>query len=63
MSNIYSGTALMDSDGEIIDHFTQWDRNKDVYIDAGDVSVEPVFHFANKKQQNGSRSTVGTCEW
>ena len=51
MSNIYSGTALMDSDGEIIDHFTQWDRNKDVYIDAGDISVEPVFHFANKNSK------------
>ena len=52
MSNIYSGATLMDSDGEIIDHFTQWDLNYPVYIDAGGLTTAPMFHFANKNCKN-----------
>lgn len=49
---IYNGTALMDSDGEIIEHFTQWDLNYPVFVDAGGLTNAPMFHFANSNSKN-----------
>lgn len=48
---IYNGTALMDSDGEIIEHFTQWDLNYPVFVDAGGLTNAPMFHFANSNSK------------
>ena len=41
-----------DSDGKLLDHYTQWDTGQDIYVRGADMSSLPFFHFTNAKHQN-----------
>lgn len=41
----------LDSLGNSIDYFTQWDVNQTIYIDDWDYDFTPIFHFCNTKSK------------
>lgn len=51
--------SLLDDEERIINYFTQWDINQDIYIDKGNVATCPWFHFANDnmKEALGAEAT------
>lgn len=46
-----SDIVCYDSDGKVFNHFTQWDRNRNIIIRGADVTTVPVLHFYNKNSK------------
>lgn len=37
--------TCVDSNGEVIENFTQWDLDQTIYIETDDITTAPDFHF------------------
>ena len=44
--------SCFDSQGNSIDHLTQWDLNQTLYIENWNYDTVPTFHFCNKKSKD-----------
>lgn len=42
-----SDIVCYDSDGSVLDHYTQWDLNRTIKIKGADTSSAPIFYFGN----------------